>query len=220
MLYSIFVIGVVIVGLVLIATAFYMLLPPRWLQGWLRGNLGFLCLALAFFLILSVLDLLSYKTLSSEQTIATISFKNIAPQKFLATLVDADGRESEYNIFGDQWQLDVRLFKWHADAAALGLAPVYRLDRISGRYLSLEQEQASPRSVFAVRQAQSALDLWSVLHEYRDIIPWLDVTYGNATYLPMADGALFLVTLSPSGLVPRPLNDRAKSAISQWQVTP
>jgi hypothetical protein len=40
--------------------------------------------------------------------------------------------------------------------------------------------------------------------------------YGSATYLPMADGADYEVTVSQSGLVARPLNDAARLAVGAW----
>ena len=49
---------------------------------------------------------------------------------------------------------------------------------------------------------------------------WLsivDATYGSATFLPMADGAIFSVSMGSSGLVARPLNDRADLALKEWE---
>ena len=48
-------------------------------------------------------------------------------------------------------------------------------------------------------------------------IAWVDAEYGSATFLPMADGALFTVKLSSTGLVARPENDRATIAIQDWE---
>ena len=43
-----------------------------------------------------------------------------------------------------------------------------------------------------------------------------DAAYGSATYLPMADGATYAVTLTQSGLVARPVNPAAKRATRHW----
>ena len=47
------------------------------------------------------------------------------------------------------------------------------------------------------------------MHRYRSWVPWLDALYGSATFLPMADGALYEIKVSQSGLVARPLNQAA-----------
>ena len=39
----------------------------------------------------------------------------------------------------------------------------------------------------------------------------------SAAFLPMADEALYEVTLSNTGLLARPLNDGAKKALEHWQ---
>ena len=36
------------------------------------------------------------------------------------------------------------------------------------------------------------------------------------TYLPMADGALYDIKVSPTGLVARPLNQAARDAVGSW----
>jgi hypothetical protein len=47
-------------------------------------------------------------------------------------------------------------------------------------------------------------------------LPWLDALYGSATFLPMADGALYEIKVSQSGLVARPLNQAAREAVGSW----
>ncbi|MDT4868742.1 hypothetical protein D3C76_1441580 [compost metagenome] len=39
----------------------------------------------------------------------------------------------------------------------------------------------------------------------------------RVTYLPMADGAVFSVGLSPTGLLAEPLNQAAKEALTDWR---
>jgi hypothetical protein len=44
----------------------------------------------------------------------------------------------------------------------------------------------------------------------------MDALYGSATFLPMADGALYEIKVSQSGLVARPLNQAARDAVAGW----
>ena len=38
------------------------------------------------------------------------------------------------------WQLDGRLIRWKGLAELIGLEPGYRLERLSGRFLAIEQQ--------------------------------------------------------------------------------
>jgi hypothetical protein len=98
----------------------------------------------------------------------------------------------------------------------LGLLPGYRLDRISGRYVSLEEEKSFPRTVHALFYNDSAFDVWVFLKESGKFVSVIKSDYGSATYLPMKDGALYAVKLTQSGLAASPLNDRAKMAVENW----
>ncbi len=64
--------------------------------------------------------------------------------------------------------------------------------------------------------AERPLDLWSLARDFPTLTPGVDAYYGTATYLPMADGARFRVTLSRDALIARPLNDQAREAVGDW----
>jgi hypothetical protein len=108
------------------------------------------------------------------------------------------------------------VFKLHAFANLIGFDTAYRLDRISGRYTSVEDERSQLRTVYPLNQPDR-VDLWELAHRYRSWMPWIDALYGSATYLPMADGALYEIKVSQSGLIARPLNQAAGDAVGGWQ---
>lgn len=208
---------VIVIALIVVLLACRILFKPDWLLGWLRGMFGLVLLGASVVLALSAFDFYSYKQLSKEETIASISFTQLESQRFKVSLVDSAGVEQTHDISGDLWQLDARIIKWNKTLAGLGLAPGYRLDRLSGRYYSLEEEHTAERTVYQLSNSKSVLDVWSWLQQCCRNQSLVDASYGSATYLPMADGALFSVNLSSSGLLARPLNDRAKAAVESWQ---
>jgi hypothetical protein len=77
-------------------------------------------------------------------------------------------------------------------------------------------EKTAPRTVHAL-VAPDTVDVWSLARRNREYVPWIDALYGSATYVPMADGAVFQVTVSPTGLVARPLNKAARDAVGGWK---
>ena len=101
--------------------------------------------------------------------------------------------------------------------SALGLSTGYRLDRLSGRYFSLEEENKLERTLHQLNPGSRQLDIWQMLQSSGNSLGFLDASYGSATYLPMVDGALFAVSLSNTGLLARPLNGPAKAAVKSWQ---
>lgn len=184
-----------------------------WFVQWLKGSAGFALLALAIFLFFSLWDIWSYQSLNKESPLVTVSIYEMGPQEFDLTLADNQGKEQRFRIRGDQWQLDVRLLTWQGPIAALGATPLYRLDRLSGRYLSLEQERNDERTLYNLHPS-SGFDLWSLLYKHGF---WLDAQYGSAVYMPLVNGAVYAVKLTPKGLIARPLNDVAEQALgTNW----
>ena len=74
-------------------------------------------------------------------------------QRYDATLSFADGRVETYDLAGDDIYIDGHIVKWTPLANMLGLHTSYRLDRISGRYRALEQENTAPRTDLRDRHA-------------------------------------------------------------------
>jgi len=180
-----------------------------WFLQWLKGSAGMLLLAGSVISVFMLVDLWSYRQLLDEEPLATVSIYELGDQQFDLTLVDASGKEQRFKLMGDQWQLDVRLLVWKGPVVALGAMPVYRLDRISGRYLSLEQERTSERTVYALTDSRW-FDLWSALKGHK---LWLEAESGQAVYMPLVNGAVFSVHLTPKGMIARPLNDVAEEAL-------
>lgn len=162
------------------------------------------------------LNLLTYQRLTQERSVAQLSFAQLAPQRFEVELRLADGSSRRLTLTGDEWQLDARVLKWSGLATVLGFDPLFRLERLSGRYLSAAQELSAARTVHGFAGGRG-VDLWAAARLSDGWMPWVDALYGSAAYLPMRDGARYGVTISGSGLVARPLNEAAAAAIADWK---
>lgn len=198
--------AVVVLGLFLLFSTAARLRSGHFFGGFLRGGTGLLLLSLVSLFGLVASNLYTYERLTAEQPVASLSFEPVAGQLHRATLVYPDGRQSQFLLRGDEWQLDARIIKWRGFALLLGLDNYYRLERLSGRYIGIEQERDNPRSVYELGARQQVeLDLWSLARRYERWLPWVDAVYGSATYLPMTDGARYQVSLGTTGLVARPV---------------
>lgn len=201
----------VVAGLLLLLFSIYLLFKRGWFLAWLKGTFAIALVVGAAVALFSLMDVLSYQQLLSEVPIATISIYEKGDQQYDLTLVDADNNEHRFDIHGDQWQLDARLLTWVGPLAAAGQKPLYRLDRISGRYVSLEQARNGQQSVFSLDQS-SYVDLWEVFNKFQT---WIDVSYGSAVYMPMENGAVFSVYLTAKGMNVRPINPIAKKVLKE-----
>ncbi|NWF94013.1 MAG: hypothetical protein HXY46_14015 [Syntrophaceae bacterium] len=184
-----------------------------WMGG-LEGLIGLLLLAIAALMVAISINLYTYERLAHESTVAEVRFQGIGPQHFWAYLMFKNSAKI-LDLRGDEWQVDARVLKWHRAAVLIGLDTLYRLDRLSGRYRDLYQERTAPRTVYNLSE-EPGLDLWMIVRRYARWIPWVDATYGSATYMPMVDGGSYTVSISSTGLLARPSNDIARNAVGKW----
>ncbi|TVZ39298.1 hypothetical protein P886_3696 [Alteromonadaceae bacterium 2753L.S.0a.02] len=217
MLYSAFAGITILFALVAVYFGVKLIGRAGWLLAWLRGTAGIALVGIAVLFVLVALDLFSYRQVLNNKTLGTISFTQTGEQQFEATLVLIhDGTENTYELRGDQWQIDARLISWKGFLAMFGAKPGYRLDRLSGRYYSLEDEHRKPRTVHQLDDSEYGVDFWSLAQSTGNHIPLVDAVYGSATFLPMANGAFYEISLSSSGLVAKPMNDVAERAVNYW----
>lgn len=216
MYYEAAVIITALVGLLLLLAGLRKLSGRRFITGSLQGLTGLLLITIsaAFFLLLG--NFYTYHRLTAEQPLAELRFHSLGPQYYQAIVHYPSGEWQVFDLHGDEWQLDARMLKWRGYATLIGFDSVYRLERLSGRYRAIEQERHAERSVYALSQ-DPMIDLWTLAKTYNQWIPWVDALYGSATYLPMADNALYAVSVTNSGLLARPLNEPARSVIGQWR---
>jgi len=156
-----------------------------------------------------------YGRLVDEQLVSQIQFSQVAEDEYTARVMIEGETDRLFTLRGDEWQMDARVVNWKPPATLLGLDPIYQLDRLSGRYADIDDEMTEKRTVHALSE-EMTLDVWRVARKFPALMPGVDAYYGTATYLPMADGARFEVTLSRTALIARPVNPQAEQAVGQW----
>lgn len=185
----------------------------------LKRLLGWGVLAgLSVFLVVAglvVVNILTYRGLTAETEVATLAVGTPGPRGFPVTLSRSDGVEQQFELTGQEWQLDARMIKWRPWLNVLGNRPLYRLDRLSGRYRDIAQARSARHSVFALSD-NPGVDLWALARKQGDWLPGVDAAYGTAVYLPLEKGARYRVSMSVSGLVARPVSGPGRRAIGNW----
>jgi hypothetical protein len=169
-----------------------------------RGLLCLLGFALTLLLAGTGMALRGYRLLGEEAPVLTIDARILSPQRWALTLNWPDGSSRKVLLAGDAWRLEAIVLKWKQPALLAGLPPLYRLDRLSGRYDDASQEMSARRTVIDFGEA-GGFDLLNLRKQYPQWLPEVDTVYGSGTYLPLVDDGHYSVSLMRTGaLVARP----------------
>jgi hypothetical protein len=144
-----------------------------------------------------------YRALTHEELVARVIITPIAGQRFEARFMFPDGREQTYQLAGDEIYVDARILKWKSHANLIGLHTMWQLDRVAGRYRSIDQEQTETRTVYSIGTLQ-AVDLFELRRRFAALAPLFDAEYGSATFVPAAQPAELELNVSTTGLLLRP----------------
>jgi hypothetical protein len=193
-------------SVVLLLAAGLALARRRWL-----GSVAGLALALVLLTLAALAAALSlgtqgYRALTREETAALITLEPTGPQTVTARFRFPDGREAVFEVAGDELYIDAHILKWHPLANLIGLHTGYELDRVAGRYTSLEDERSKPRTVFPLAHPKP-VNLFALAQRYPVLAPLVDAQYGSATFTPVPQPTHLQLQVSTTGLLLRKVGD-------------
>lgn len=170
-----------------------------------RALLCLLCFAVTLLLAGTGFALRGYRLLSEETPVVDIDARILSPQRWALALSWPDGGLQQVQLSGDDWRVEAVVLKWKLPALLAGLPPLYRLDRLSGRYDDPAQEASAPRTVINLGGEASAFDLLTLSKRYPQWLPEVDTVYGSGAFLPLVDQGHYSISLMRTGaLVARP----------------
>ena len=214
-----------LIGLVIFVGGVGHLFKLRMFSGLSRFLFGGVFLSGAVVATLFGMNLQTYARLTHERIAAEVTLEEVEPGQWRASVIVPDdegvmGEPRYYMISGDAFRMDARFLKWRPWANVAGYDAVYRLDRIQGRYDDVADENATPPTAYdlAPGDRSAGLDIYE-LSRNNDMLKRfnaVDAVYGAGSYAPLANGAVYDMMATQSGLVPRPKNEAAKSAALQW----
>ena len=180
-------------------------------KSFFRGSYLICLLALSLSFAHIAYQLGQYEQLLEGDDIATLSIKKISSQRFKLSLIDMQAQSMrDYVVSGDSWQLDAKVLQLKIP----GLTAIYLLDRLSARYDDISQEKTEHKSVYSLTKHGIMPKLWRLFQSYD--LGFVGHSYGSAVYAPMADGARYAIAISITGLMAKPLNNRARRALKPW----
>jgi hypothetical protein len=143
-----------------------------------------------------------YRALTREELAATVVVRPTGPRQFVAHVTFPDGRDTMFVLNGEQVYVDAHILKWKPIANVLGLHTTYELDRIGGRYIDLEHERDSVRTIFSLSRPKP-VDMFTLRRRWTAFAPLLDAEYGSGTFVTAEGLDSLEVLVSTSGLLIR-----------------
>jgi hypothetical protein len=194
------------------------------LKACFKASFVLLFFLLSLVLSLSIWDLYHFWGRSNTQNIATVTTQSVSPQRFTLVLEATDEVPIHFEMNGDMWQLDARLLVWDDYWHYLGISSLYRFERLSGRYNSIEDERNNERTLYSLWEGISSTDedehsffsdfkRWVTAYTW---FPGVNLLYGGSVYVPVIDGAVYKVQIYNGRLQVLAANDKAKDVLVQW----
>ena len=211
-----------VVGLMLSFAGLGRLMKLKLAAGVLRFVFGVGFLGAAGIATFVGLNLQTYKRLTYERVVATISFDK-APNvddTYSVTLLLPEGEVRTIDeIKGDEFSLGAQVITFKPMSQMLGYDSVYRLDFLEGRYSRRYNTAGVSEATSTGIQLYEnpGLDVYALAKEQGNQFgigtAHKDASFGAAVYAPMGDGLEYEVSITQTALVLRPANAAARSRL-------
>jgi len=198
-----------LLSVVLLVTALAAVRKQRWMGTGVALVVAVLFLAMAALAATLSLATQGYQALTREVVAATVVTRPTGPERFMATFAFPDGRREHYELTGNALYVDAHIVKWHPLANILGLHTAYQLDRVTGRYDRLEDEQTRPRRMFALSRP-TPVDMFQLARSLAFLGRLVDTEYGSATFSSARGPTELELRVSTSGLLFRSAGQTAQ----------
>lgn len=157
----------------------------------------FIFFALALVLFWTAMNLRKYEVLNRERLIADISCRKIGndQMELIFKPQDKPGQENKFILRGEQWVIGGEILRWKKSLYFFGINSLYKLTRISSRYLKADRESLATH--FELNGGTD--NFWLLLYRNQRFFPFVEAVYGNATYTFPKDNTLFRLYVNQTG---------------------
>ncbi len=147
----------------------------------------------------------TYHAFTYEKPVAEVTVELLeSPKTVRVILAELEPPlKRQFLIRGDQWMVEGDILKWENWLQLVGLENRYRLTRLRGRYMEVEEEKREAPTIHALVERESH-PLWALLYEYGHRLPFVNTAYGSAVFHTADKSKRFLIAIGPAGFVVRP----------------
>lgn len=189
-----------VLGLILVVAGIVSLVRARFWRFAGRTIVGLAFIILGLVAGAIGLGLEGYDRLTREELVAKVNILPIGPQRFDARFTFPQSHISTFELSGDEIQVDAKILKWSPRANLLGLHTMYELDRVQGRYRSIEQQKSAPRTIFPLSSFHY-VDLFEWRQRFPQLARFFDAEYGSASFVPANRPIDLELYVTTSGLI-------------------
>jgi len=192
----------------LIALLLFVLLIKRLRN---RRKKVLVCLVHFLFVIIFVListifmllytGLQGYKHFTYNKPIFTVECSLKQEDSFVLEFVDLDKEDSPANFYrvkGQQFVIEGHIIKWENFFVTVGMKPLYQVTRLTGRYVSINDEKEKERSVYELAEETK---VWRWLMKYGEKIPGIDAVQGVSSFKDAVENKKFTVYITHNSFV-------------------
>lgn len=184
----------------------------------MAGGVALGCLGLA--LAAMAVNLLGYARFTYERPVAELRVLslNVPDKRYTVTVAPEAAPATSCVLQGDEWMLGARVQTWRPWANVLGFDATYTLDQLANKYA--DAAEAKGKSITACdlagpdpalrRYVPARLTAWA-----QRALQLEDRRFGSAVFMPLADGAVYRIRMTQTGLAAEPANDIARAALAR-----
>jgi hypothetical protein len=172
----------------------------------IAGGFALLLVTIVLTVLLAVAgaSLRGYHMLNEQTPVVEVDARILSPQRWALTLHGSDGSTRRLQLSGDAWRMQAAMVKWQPSGVLASLPPLYKLDRVSGRYDDAAQEQQSAPPAVNLEET-GTFDLRGLHQYYPDWLPAVDGVNDDGSFLPLIDEGRYSIRLTRDGaLVTQP----------------
>lgn len=161
---------------------------------------------LVFALISSIFMLLyaslkGYEHFTYNKPIFTVECSLKQDESFVLKFTELDVVDNPakfYRIKGQQFVIEGHIVKWEDFFVTVGMKPLYQVTRLTGRYVSINDEKEKERSVYEIAEETK---VWRWLMKYGEKIPGIDAVQGVSSFKDAVEGKKLTVYITHNSFV-------------------
>ena len=151
--------------------------------------------------ILLYVSLKGYEHFAYNKPIFSIECPIKEDDSFVIKFIPLDGEENEarfYRVKGQQFVIEGHIIKWENFFVTVGMKPLYQVTRLTGRYVSINDEKEKERSVYEIAEETK---VWRWLMKYGEKIPGIDAVYGISSFKDAVENKELIVHITHNAFV-------------------
>jgi len=146
-------------------------------------------------------SLKAYKNFTYTKPIFSIECPIKSDNYFELKFVPLDEEKNNakyYRVKGQQFVIEGHIIKWENFFVTAGMKPLYQVTRLTGRYISVNDEKEKERSVYEIAEETM---MWRWLMQYGEKIPGIDAVYGVSSFKDAVEYKKYIVHITHNAFV-------------------